>query len=458
MTIHSWHKAYNCTVALSAKSKSQTLQIALRLFSLFVSFLSFPMALHYSGSRNFGLFIIITSSMAILTISDFGIGLGLQSALILAGRKRDKPQVARLLSDAIVTSLTASICVVIIISTAIFLFDWKSVFHLESEEINIFKLSALLGCLGLFLTVNGIIYQKILISYNRFTLIAVLNAAQTILSSGLLVISASTKQPLVAMVLAQLLVPGIFNLLGLFLVLTRYDLLKLLILRQSFKLGTIWSTFLRGRLFLVLQVTTLLSFQIDNLLIGRYFSPESVAVFGLAWKIASVPVIVGSIYLASFWSEILDIVFKPQFTGAIRISLLKYTRDVAILAVVYGFVFITLQDEIGRKILGDAQGWDSTLILLAIVFAIFSCLLQPVTIVLNSLHCEKFLVKLALVSTISNVALSFYLTKYQNLLFGPFVGSIMTMALVLIPCYVYWIRSKIETDVSNFKTKVAHEN
>jgi len=255
-----------------------------------------------------------------------------------------------------------------------------------------------------------------------------------------------------------LLVPGIFNLLGLFLVLTRYDLLKLLILRQSFKLGTIWSTFLRGRLFLVLQVTTLLSFQIDNLLIGRYFSPESVAVFGLAWKIASVPVIVGSIYLASFWSEILDIVFKPQFTGAIRISLLKYTRDVAILAVVYGFVFITLQDEIGRKILGDTPGWDSTLILLAIVFAIFSCLLQPVTIVLNSLHCEKFLVKLALVSTISNVALSFYLTKYQNLLFGPFVGSIMTMALVLIPCYVYWIRSKIETDVSNFKTKVAHEN
>lgn len=445
-------------MTLSAKSKSQSIQIVLRLFSLLVSFISFPVALHLAGSRNFGLFIIITSSMAILTISDFGLGLGLQSALILAERRRDNHQVAKLISNTITTSLVTSIFMFILISTALVSVNWKSVFHLESEEISTFQVSAFLGCLGLLFTVNGNIYQKILISHDRFMLISILNTSQTILSSGLLIASANSKQPLLGMVSAQLLVPGFFSLLGLFLVLVKYDILKNLDVRHSFNLEAFWATFSRGRLFLILQITTLISFQIDNLLVARYFNPESVSVFGLAWKVASVPVIVGTIYLTSYWSEILDIVFMPQFSRTIKLSILKNTRNVAALATIYGFVFFAFQGEIKRNFLGDAPGWDTTLIFLAIAFAIFSCLLQPVTVVLNSLHCEGFLVKLALVSTILNVAISFYLTKYEGLLFGPFVGSVMTMALVLIPCYIYWLRYRIENDVSRFKEKVENEN
>jgi O-antigen/teichoic acid export membrane protein len=445
-------------VQLSAKSKAHAIQISLKLLSLVVTFIAFPFALHFAGSRNFGLFIIITSSMAILTISDLGIGLGLQSSLIMAESKKDRTLVVRLLTQAIATSFTASVIFIILISTAIVTIDWKNIFQLNNDEINIFQMSAFVGCIGLFLTVNGVVFQKILISHNRFILIALLNASQTILSSVLLVFAANTTRPLLGMIIAQLLFPGIFSLVGLLIVLLKYDLLKCLNIVRFLNVKSLWATFLRGRLFLILQVTTLISFQVDNLLIGKYFNPESVAVFGLAWKVASVPVIIGSIYLASYWNEILDFGERPEFTKLIRRSVLVNTRNLTIISMIYGCFFIAFYSEIGKKLLSDALAWDLSLIFFASLYAICACLLQPITIVLNSLHCENFLVKIAIFSTFLNVLISFYLTKFEQQLFGPFVGSILAMVLVLMPCYAFWLRYRIEAEVSTFKSEVKYES
>jgi O-antigen/teichoic acid export membrane protein len=316
-----------------------------KIFSAVINLVTVPLTLNYLGAERYGLWMAISSILALMSFADLGLGNGLLNAVSKAnGNKSDRDAQIAVSSTFFILMGIASLLFVVFISIYPFV-SWESVFNVKSKTA-IYESGPTMMVLVVMLLINmplGVI-QRIQDGYQegyRFQLWLIVGS---LLSLFGLLVCIYFKSGLVWLVIAfsgGQLIATLLN--GMMLFSKKRSYLKpklkyfdLIIGKQLINAGLI---------FFLLGLFTLLGNASDNIIIAQTLGPKSVAGYEIVKKI----------FLFSMFTQFIIQPLWPAFAEALAsgdIDWAKRTLKKGLLLSIGGGAVMTLPLLVfGRQII-----------------------------------------------------------------------------------------------------------
>lgn len=286
------HRRILLTAAASALAK---------IVSAGTVFISIPLTLHYLGVERFGMWMTISSVIALLAFADLGIGNGLLNAISEANGRDDQNAIRRYISSALV--ILGGIAVLILLGFYLIypLVPWADFLNVKSDlAIRESSVAIAVFVLCFALNIPAGIIQRVQMGLQMGFVSNLWQAAGSILGliAVLLVIHFEMGLPwLVGGIAGAPILVASLN--GIFFFTHVKPELKpglALICRTAMK--KIAHT---GLLFLVLQIAVAVAFASDNIVIARLQGAEAVAQYAVPEKMFSVIPILLGLVLMPLW-------------------------------------------------------------------------------------------------------------------------------------------------------------
>jgi O-antigen/teichoic acid export membrane protein len=265
------------------------------------SLITLPLLLRYVGAESFGVWVTLTSLMALSALGDLGIGNGLINAISTAHGTDDRTSARTYVSSAFLIVLALSCALLVVFATLDAVVPWPLVFNLSSPaaiaEVGP-AVKVMIGCVVLNVLLGVVVkvrtgYQEVYINM----LWEILGIASSIVT---LVVFVLLKATLPWLVLAEAGVPLIAmigNIACLFVV-ERPWLRPTL---SCVRFGAMRKLFNLGLLFLVLHLVGIAAFSSDNLLAIWICGPEAAGLYAIAMKLFSPCRLLAGTLLGPLW-------------------------------------------------------------------------------------------------------------------------------------------------------------
>ena len=249
------------------------------------SLIVLPVVLYSVGAERFGLWVTLTSLMAISALGDLGIGNGLINAISTAHGTDDRSSARAYVSSAFFMALAFAGVLLAFFAVLDFLVPWPRVFNLSSP-IAISEVApavkVLIACV--VLNVPLAVAVKVRTGYQEVQVTMLWLMFGSIGAIASVVVLAWLKASLPWLVFAELGVPLIAttgNIASLFLIERPW-------LRPSLscvRVGEMRRLFQLGLLFFGLHLTYIVAFSSDNLLAIWICGPEAAGLYAIAMKL-----------------------------------------------------------------------------------------------------------------------------------------------------------------------------
>lgn len=206
----------------------------------------------------------------------------------------------------------------------------------------------------------------------------------------------------------------------------------------SVSLGTALALIRSGGLFAIMSICTVISYNIDSLVVSSVLGASDAAVFSLAARMFVL--VGGTLSLASqqMWPALADAITR----GHIDWALSRYRRTLAVSTALNGFaclVLVVLGQQLSVIWVGEAlKPPMSLLIALGVYTVVSTCVTQSVYL-LAAVERVKAIALLGVLMTIVNVVLSILLTHLIGIS-GPILGSLAALVLVLAGPVIFLTR------------------
>jgi O-antigen/teichoic acid export membrane protein len=262
---------------------------------------SVPLTINYLGAERYGLWMTISSLVAVLAFADLGIGNGLLNAISDADGRGDRALAARYVSSAFVMLVTVALLLGFGIVVAYPLIAWGRVFNVTSPLAIAEAGPAAAVFLACFLvSLPAGIVQRVQLGYQEGFANSLWEAAGSVL--GLIGVLAAThvQAGLVWLVLAMAGAPTLMLVLNGVVLFTR----RRRYLRPSLRLADreIAIGILRvGLLFFVLQLVAAAAFFSDNLVAAHALNASAVTQYAVPMKLFDMIALVCGFLLAPLW-------------------------------------------------------------------------------------------------------------------------------------------------------------
>lgn len=289
-----------------------------RGLALLVSAVSLPLTVRYLGRLEYGIWITISSSVIMLSVLDLGIANTLTNQLSEAYATDDRTRAQRAYSTAF--WLTCAVSLVLGLGSFLVwrMVDWGRLLNLTEASLaaqarTAIAISVLYFLLSMPLNLaNRVLsgYQKVHIS-NYFSMfnsvLGLLAIVVAMLFHGGLV--ELTVVYCAAMLAGSLLLNGWLLFYHQPWILPRPGVANAAVARTLFR---------QGSLFFLLQLTGLVVFNSDNLVITHFLGAAEVTPYSIAWRLTSYAALLQSLLIPSFW---------PAFTEAYRKREMHWVRS-----------------------------------------------------------------------------------------------------------------------------------
>jgi O-antigen/teichoic acid export membrane protein len=418
-----------------------------KIVGIIVNFLSVPLTIGYLGPERYGIWITIGSLLAWLALSDFGLGLGFNTAIATAVGQDRLDVVRQHISTAL--ALLAGIAAMVGL-VGLFVWpwiNWSSLFGartpLAQAELGPALAAAIIIWLVQFpLSVIGRVYN----AYQEGRLANYWGAISNILSLLVLVIVTQTGGGLVWLVVAMSgtgLLVNIASALWLFLHHKPFlaphpkDISK-----TSFRmLGKVGGT------FFLIQILSLLVFQTNNFIVGYYLGADQVPTYNLTYSLFNYCLIIQNMVFSYMWVAYSESIARKDIAWVKRtfhITLIAGTLLTMIFSV--GLAFIA-QPFIGWWA-GASVIPPTTLVLWMAAWGVINGFTSPIACLLAAAaHLRNQTIYSALACAM-NITLTLILVHRWGLT-GVIAGTVISYAIfICIPILVdveYLIR-KLERE------------
>ncbi len=399
-----------------------------RGLTLAVSAATLPLTLRYLGPSKYGIWVTISTSVVMLSVLDLGIANTLTGLVATAYAKDDEKSIQHYFATAFwVTTAFAALA----LPAAYFIWraiPWAGLFRLGDpvvarEAALCVAVSALFFLLSLPLTLAN----RVLIGFQRTHLMNYFAMASSV--SGLLaivstVLSHGSLVSLTAAYSGSLLVGS----LGVNLWFLRKPNLrpKLRMVRR----GLLRELFGQGVLFFILQITGLVVFNSDNLIITHYLGAAAVTPYSVTWRLSQYAYLLQGILIPSLW---------PAFTEAYQKGHLEWinktyrsVRRNTWIGVGAAALCVGL---FGRTIIrvwaGEAAVPSVELVWLTAAFSVLLATTTNQALLLTATGRLRLEASVAVVAAAMNIALSIALVKRIGV-----EGVILSTALSFLLCMV----------------------
>ncbi len=268
--------ASNVRTSASRRSRRAALSGMVTLLSgglkIAGSLITLPLLLRYLGPESFGVWVTLTSLMALSALGDLGIGNGLINAVSTAHGTDDRNSARIYVSSAFLIALTLSCALLVLFAILDAVVSWPPLFNLSSPTIIAEvgpAVKVLIGCVVLNVLLGVVV--KVRTGYQEIHINMLWEITGSASSIVMLVVLALSKAALLWLVLAEVGVP----------------LIALI--------GNIAS------LFFVLNLVGIVAFSSDNLLAIWMCGPEAAGLYAIAMKLFSPCRLLAGALLGPLW-------------------------------------------------------------------------------------------------------------------------------------------------------------
>ncbi len=406
-----------------------------RAVVLLIGLVSVPLTVGYLGAERFGLWMTVTSLVALVSFADLGIGNGLINAVAAADGRGDREGMARAVSSAFF--LLAAVAALLGLGFALIYaaVPWPRVFNVASPQAAAEAgpaVAVFLACFALGLPL-GVVQKAQLGAQEGFAsnlwqclgsvlgLVGVLAAIA--LEAGLpWLVLAMSGGPLVALALNWGAFFGARPWLR-----PRWSAVSAAEARAVSHIGL---------LFFVLQVAGAVAYASDNLVIAQLLGPEAVTEYAVPARLFLIaPTLLGMV-LNPLWPAYGEAAARGEMAWVHR-TLRRSLAAALLVAAPFAVALVALGPQIIRLWVGDQVAPSLPLLLGFGAWTLVSCLGGVVAMLLNGLTVIRFQAVTATLTAAVAIGLKLALAGPAGLPGVIWASAIASICCTLIPSGLY---------------------
>jgi len=398
----------------SVKAKKNIFaSFGLKGISMLISFLLVPLTLNYLDPTRYGLWLTISSVIGWFGFFDIGLGNGLRNklseALTLKDYKLSKTYIST--TYAILSLIIVGVFIVFIIVNPFL--NWAKLLNTPPEMANelsrivlivfaFFTLRFILKLIGIVLTADQMPAVN-----NSFTplgdiiaLIAIFFATKYSQGNLLYVSVIYSAAPVIVLIIASFY---FYN--------GKYRSIRPSI--KSVDFHYFKSLAGLGVKFFILQISCLVIFATDNMIITQLLGPAEVTPYNIAFKYFGIPIMVFTIILTPFWSAYTEAITKNDISW-IKSTVRKLVKIWFIMVIGVGLMLIVAK-PFYRVWVGDKVHIPFMLSAFMGLYAIISTWNNIFAYFINGVGKIKLQMYYGIIAMIINIPISIFFAKTLNM-------------------------------------------
>jgi O-antigen/teichoic acid export membrane protein len=394
-------------------ARNIVISFIIKSISVLINMTLVPLTIHYLSPAKYGVWLTISSMLGWISFFDIGLGHGLRNKLAEALAK-DEMHKAR----AYVSTAYFSISVLCVLLFLVFLVinhftNWNTLLHIPAgmnEDLNgIALLLFFTFCIQFILQ----LINSILLSNQEPALVSLFN-----MISNLLVLAAITilvrysRESLLHISFIFSSIPVVvLAIVNLYYFRNRFSSFSPRLRETDF--GVLKDVLSLGLKFFIIQLSVLLFFQTSNFLICRYFSPDLVTPYNIAFRYFGLLTILFSIVTAPYWSACTEAYMKQDLVW-IRKSLRTLVRLWLVL-VLLAMLMLFFADYAYSAWVGKQIRVDFSISFFMMLYTLIVSFGNIFIMVLNGISHIRLQMLINLIGMILFIPLSHYLSVTLHL-------------------------------------------
>lgn len=407
--------------------KNIIFSFAIKVWSALVQLLMVPLTLHCLGVYENGLWLTISSLLIWIDNLDIGLANGLRNKLAEHLALGEKKEAQKTVSSTFYMLVLLVVPIILFINLWIFCVDTYQFFNVDSNIVSnlntILHVSALLVC-------TTFIFKFIGNFYMALQLPAVSNAlntlGQTIALLGTFVLFVTGVHSLFCIALINTISPLIVYVAAY--PITFYkkypDLCPHVKMVSKNSMKSLATT---GIKFFVLQIAGVVLFMSTNLLISRFFSPEMVTPYQIAYRYFMVLQLIFLIICAPYWTATTDAYKKNDFEW-IKQSNKLLDKMMIGLFIIAAFM-IALAHPIYALWIGDANVVSMPMTIIVAIYVMILVASMRYSYILNGFGALRLQLYMTIIAAALYIPLATLVCSYKNNLYY----LLLVMCAVNIP-------------------------
>lgn len=305
---------------------------------------SVPLTINYLGAERYGMWMTISSLIAMLSFADLGIGNGLVTSIADANGRDDQAAATQYVSSAVFLLLAVAILVIVLFSIIQGVVPWPRVFNISSG-IAIKEASPALAAFVLCFAANIplSVVERVQLGYQEGFISSLWQSAGSLGGLGGVLLAIHFHAGLPWLVLAMAGAPVLATFLnGIAQVFWKRPWLRPRWSKMDHyscsKLANL------GALFFILQLLTVIGSTSDNIIIAQIFGASAVAGYAVVQKLFSIALL-SQYFVAPLWPAYGEALARKDYSWARR----TLHRSILI-SVVLGVILAVLLVTFGQSI------------------------------------------------------------------------------------------------------------
>lgn len=407
---------------------SALVSVAARIVSLGVLFLTVPLTLRYLGKERYGMWMVMSSTMGLMGVADLGLGNGLLNFVAKAHGERDDELMKRVVSSAFFMLVGMTCALGLCLALVWHWLDFGAVFNVGDPAARReagTAMAALAACfmVGMPLTVPDQIQKGFQESWKS----GFWSIGGSLISLPLVFLAVHFRAGLVDLILVVAGVPvaaQLANAVYLFGFERRWLCPDWRAARG--KDGV--SLLNLGLLFSIMQISAIVSYQLDNLVITRILGPASVPCYVLTQRLFMLmPTALGFLILP----------LRPAYSEALArgdrawaVSTFKRTVRVALTLNTAAAVFLyCFAPSIIRAWVGADLVPPASLLWGSILWLLLQSVDAPLAVFINGIGAVKMMAVFGPLIALANLGFSIFFTHRIGVA-GPIFGTLAALSAV----------------------------
>lgn len=410
-----------------------------RLTGLAVAFVSVPLLLSYLGSERYGLWLTLASVVAMIGPLDLGISNGLATLIASARGRGERREVQELVSTGFAFSIGLAASLVVALVIAYRFVPWAKITNVGSDAATTEAgpaAAALLVCFAIGIPLG--LASRIHDAFQEGFFGSLWLALGHVVGFVLLVLAISSGGGVATLMVAALGGPLLAAALNMSLLFVRQRPW----LRPSRHLvrGEKARVLLRtGFLFVVLQLSLVVGYQSDAIVIAQILGPESVPNFSIPMRLFLLAPMFLSLALAPLWPAYSEALARRDLQWVNR-TLRRSIVVATTVNVPSAAVLFLSAPSILSLWVGDAVSVSTLLLSSLAIWLVLNSLNGPLSMLLLGANALRFLAITSVLMAIVNIAISIFLVGRIGIA-GAVIGTIVAQTLfILIPWSLYAAR------------------
>ena len=407
---------------------SAIVSVAARIVSLGVLFLTVPLTLHYLGKERYGMWMVMSSTLGLMTVADLGLGNGLLNFVAKARGERNEELMKRVVSSAFFMLLGMTCVLSVCLALVWHWLDFGALFNVSDPAIRReagMAMAALAACFlfGMPLTVSDQIQKGFQEGWKS----SFWSIGGSLLSLPLVFLAVHLKAGLVDLILIVAGMPVAAQ-MGNTLYMFGFEMRWLCPDWRMARGKDGMSLLNLGLLFSVMQISAIVSYQLDNLVIARILGPSAVPCYVLTQRL---------FLLMPTALSFLILPLRPAYSEALArgdrawaVSTFKRTVRLALILNTGAAIFLyCFAPFIIRVWVGADLVPPTSLLWGSILWLLLQSVDAPLSVFINGIGAVKMMAIIGPLIALANLGFSIFFT-YRIGVAGPIFGTLAALSLV----------------------------